>query len=699
MFHMWLFTRYGFYSICGVAGRGGGCVWNIDCTSLSSMRLLWLIFAVSAMLPAQPKLEFAGDLGIQPIRILLKGNGSVIIGSTNHAASPVAMIEAASFGGSYPSEQIALEKASDSARNGIDTPLDATFDSAGNLWIVGSTTSDDFSLVNPILPKKVPYRLSGFVAELDPSGSTVKFASYLGGQGACQGSCTSYASAVTADTSGNVYVAGTTDESDFLATPGALLTSGPNVDSFGNTYYYSFVLKISASGGLVYSTFLGTGAQKCRLSASECVTAQSTSSRVDSVVVDESGDVTAAESMSEGPGRITHLSSNGSTAVWKTDTGIVVGGIVRLLLTQDPTGAVTLFGASAPLLNPLDPRSGNGPPNLFVEKLSADGTVAGTLNLGDASSDAQPSGIALDSSGNIWLDGTDSSTAGALSGGAGAGPDFLLEVDPEAMSALNVIRFFRGVVAAGLAIDPQQEKLIPGANSALLTVPAEYEAITPMLVGFANAASFEMNVGAYPGALISLVGIGFHGAPETVMIAGVAAPVLYSGPNQINVQVPFEADSGRVDLTLPSENLTIQLPITRSLGIFTTDGIHAAALNQDGTVNSAGNPAAVGSVVTLYGTGAVWPNGLSDGGIPSAATALNQEQNGFQIVDLPAGIPQNILYAGAAPGVIDGVFQVNVTVPIGAVLTSGVSWQLKLQSVLQASVAPLSSNTIGIYVH
>jgi uncharacterized protein (TIGR03437 family) len=270
-------------------------------------------------------------------------------------------------------------------------------------------------------------------------------------------------------------------------------------------------------------------------------------------------------------------------------------------------------------------------------------------------------------------------------------------VDPAAANALGPIRFSRGVVAAGLAIDSAQDKLIPGANSALLTVPAGYAATTPMLAGFVNASSYAMNTGAYPGALISLVGVGFHGTPETVMIAGVAAPVLYAGPNQINVQVPFEADSGSVDLTLPSEDITILLPIRRSLGIFTTDGIHAAAVNQDGTVNSAANPAAMGSVVTIYGTGAVWPYGMADGGIPSAAAALNQEQNGFQVVDLPAGIPQQILYAGAAPGIINGVFQMNVAVPAGAVVTSE-GWQVRLQSVLQASVTPLSSNTVGIYV-
>jgi uncharacterized protein (TIGR03437 family) len=663
------------------------------------MRLLWLILGFSSMLAAQPGLEFPGDLGIQPFRILLKGSGSVVLGSAAAGGEAVGTIQTASFGGSYPSTQIYLEKPSDAARSGIDTPLNAAFDSAGNLWIVGSTTSDDFSLVNPIVAKKAPYRQSGFVAEVDPTGSTVKFASYLGGQSACEYSCASYASTIAADNAGNVYIAGATDESDFPSTPGALLTSGPHIDTYGNTYYYSFVLKISASGNLIYSTFLGTGDQKCQLAAPDCISGLSIASRPDSIAVDTSGQVTAAESMSEGPGRITRLSADGSTAIWKTDTGITVGGILRLLLAQDSTGAVTLFGASAPLANSLDARSGNGPASLFVQKVSPAGTVSGTLNLGQASADAQPSGIALDASGNIWLDGTDSSTTGVLSGGAGEGADFLLGVNAAAMNPFGLTRFFRGVVAAGLAIDSQQEKLIPGANSALLTVPAGYSAGTPMLTGFANAASFAMNTGAYPGALVSLVGVGFHGPPETVMIAGVAAPVLYAGLNQINVQIPFEAIAGRVDLSLPSEDITIQLPITRSLGIFTTDGTHAAAVNQDGTVNSAANPAAMGSVVTLYGTGAVWPFGMADGGIPTAAAWLDQELNGFQVLDLPAGIPQDILYAGAAPEIIDGVFQMNVTVPAGVVVTPGVGWQLRLQSVLQSSVAPLSSNTVGIYVH
>lgn len=672
-------------------------IWKVDCCLIAlAMRSLLLVLTFSLMLPAQPTLQFAGDVGIQPVRILLKGSGSVVVGTAATAGNSAGSIQTTSFGGGYASTQISLEKPTDVARNGIDTLRDAAFDSAGNLWIVGSTTSDDFTLVNPIVATKVPYRQSGFVVEVDPTGA-VRFASYLGGQAACEYLCSSYASTITADSAGNVYIAGATDEPDFPTTQGAFLTSGPHIDTFGNTYYYSFVAKISASGKLVYSTYLGTGDQQCRLPAPDCESGLSIASRPDSIAVDSSGRVTAAESMSEGPGRITRLSADGSSAIWKTDTGITAGGIIRLLLAQDSTGAVTLFGASAPLADPLDARGGNGPATLFLEKLTSGGTVAATFQMGGASSDAQPSGIALDAAGYIWVDGTDSSTAGALSGGSGTGSDFLLETDAGA-NPLSLIRFFRGIVAAGLAIDSQQDKLIPGANSALLTIPPQYTAATPMLTGFANAASFAMNTGAYPGALVSLTGVGFHGAPETVTIAGVAAPVLYAGQTQINVQIPYEAIAGRVDLTLPSEDITIQLPITRSLGIFSADGVHAAAVNSDGTVNSAANPAAIGSFVTLYATGAVWPFGMADGAIPTTAAALNQEQNGFQVVDLPTGIPQDILYTGAAPEIIDGVFQINLAVPRGVVISPSLGWQVLLQSVLQSSAAALSSNTVGIYV-
>jgi hypothetical protein len=109
------------------------------------------------MLFAQPSLQFADNLGIPPVRILLKGSGSVVVGSTVTGGMPLVQFRQLRW------RQLSIdtdnpEKPSDVARNGIDTPLDDAFDSGGNLWIVGSTRSDDFTLVNLIVTTKVPYR-------------------------------------------------------------------------------------------------------------------------------------------------------------------------------------------------------------------------------------------------------------------------------------------------------------------------------------------------------------------------------------------------------------------------------------------------------------------------------------------------------------------------------------------------------------
>ena len=235
------------------------------------------------------------------------------------------------------------------------------------------------------------------------------------------------------------------------------------------------------------------------------------------------------------------------------------------------------------------------------------------------------------------------------------------KLDPAAMNSLGLIRFFRGTVAAGLAIDSQQDKLIPGPDSALLTVPAGYSPATPMLTGFTNAASFAMDTGAYPGALVTLVGVGFHGAPETVMIAGVAAPVLYAGPNQINVQIPFEAIAGhRESVISVGRHNHSTAHHGDHWGFLRRDGTHAAAVNQDGTVNSAANPAAMGSVVTLYGTGAVWPYGMADGGVPPPPLPGSiRSRTDFRCsISLP-GYRRKSCMPEPRREIIDGVFQMN----------------------------------------
>jgi len=88
-----------------------------------------------------------------------------------------------------------------------------------------------------------------------------------------------------------------------------------------------------------------------------------------------------------------------------------------------------------------------------------------------------------------------------------------------------------------------------------------------------------------------------------------------------------------------------------------------AIVNQEGSVNGQDTPAEKGSVVILYLTG----EGQTDpGGVDGllALSALPKPQMPVRVqID---GQNAEILYAGAAPGMVSGVMQVNVKVPGGA---------------------------------
>jgi uncharacterized protein (TIGR03437 family) len=85
----------------------------------------------------------------------------------------------------------------------------------------------------------------------------------------------------------------------------------------------------------------------------------------------------------------------------------------------------------------------------------------------------------------------------------------------------------------------------------------------------------------------------------------------------------------------------------------------AAAVNQDGSINSASHPAAPGSVVAIWATGigAIPFGGWQDGVVATGAVDFGCCQVSVQ------GRPANVLYGGAAPGIVAGVAQVNFQVP------------------------------------
>jgi hypothetical protein len=126
-----------------------------------------------------------------------------------------------------------------------DTGGAVAVDPAGNVLIAGQTASLDFPVTGGAAQPASGGGTDAFVARIDSSGTSLVFATYLGGSSRDVGS------AVVLDAGGNAYVAGETASADFPTTSGAFQAAMP-----GQTA--GFVTKLDPSGAvLLYSTYLG----------------------------------------------------------------------------------------------------------------------------------------------------------------------------------------------------------------------------------------------------------------------------------------------------------------------------------------------------------------------------------------------------------------------------------------------------------
>ena len=155
-----------------------------------------------------------------------------------------------------------------------------------------------------------------------------------------------------------------------------------------------------------------------------------------------------------------------------------------------------------------------------------------------------------------------------------------------------------------------------------------------------------------------------------VSFDSVQAPLLYAGLNQINAVVPFEVSGQANSLLTITHNGQITSSISMMIAptapaIFTQNATgtgQAAALNQDGSLNTPLNPATQGSIVTVYVTGAgqTNPPGLT-GGISLAPGSM-----ALSTTATIGGVPADVLYSGPSPDLIAGVSQFNLQIPAGA---------------------------------
>lgn len=200
--------------------------------------------------------------------------------------------------------------------------------------------------------------------------------------------------------------------------------------------------------------------------------------------------------------------------------------------------------------------------------------------------------------------------------------------------------------------------------------PGEIVTLLGQKLGPAQSAGFELNQqGQVPTTLDGV----------QVLIGGIPAPVIYASANQVSAIVPFNFAGGSVSLSVndvPSCFSIAANVLTAAPSIFTANSQgfgQAVAANADATLNGGSNPAAPGSFITFYITGA----GQTDP--PSVAGAVAP---GVANIVLPfsvsiGGQPAPVLYAGMAPGIVEGISQINAIVPSS--LPYGGDWPLAIQ--------------------
>lgn len=340
-------------------------------------------------------------------------------------------------------------------------------DAAGFVYVAGTTTSPSFPSTVGAFDTSHNGLSDVFVAKLTPTGSAIVWSTFLGGSGDDD------VWGLEVDTSGNVYVAGHTDSTNFPVTAGAF-------DTTANGGQDCFVVKLNPAGsGLAWSSYIGG----------------SMDDRVWAMTVDPSGKVyftgdTFSSNYPTTPGaydqthnslsnnhdiNVTCLNADGSSLAWSTFLGGGMGPPVTpgsdpdtgYAIAVDPSGNVYVGGTSSSVDFPVTPGAYQTTLNgelqdVTVTKISAGGaTLAWSTYLGGTGGDLA-FGIAVDASGNVTITGSSSSsdyptTAGAYDQTLNGSYDIIVTQLNPTGTALNWSTFVGGSgndVRGYLAIDP-----------------------------------------------------------------------------------------------------------------------------------------------------------------------------------------------------------------------------------------------------
>jgi uncharacterized protein (TIGR03437 family) len=626
--------------------------------------------------------------------------------------------------------------------DGNDSVNGIAVDAAGSAYLAGTTWSPNFPTVNAYQSRPGQGMPDAFVCHLDPFGGLV-YSTYLGGK------LWEFGMAIAVDTKGSAYITGQTASPDFPLTSGAFQTKPLQGDMFRGPYS-AFVTKLSPDGKtLVYSTLLGGSRVSCA-GGSRCVFV-GPQDIGNAIAVDAAGNAYLAGSTNSSdfpttPGAfqttcacnyfssdafVTKLNPSGSALVFST----YLGGPVPLdnlpgdratTLAIDAAGNIFVAGYTGSPQFPTtegafrrtpDPAStSEGLVVGFVTKLNSAGSGLVYSTLLSEWGMEVANGLRIDERGNAYVTGSSEAPTLPLSAGAfPRGGDFFLKLNAGGSNLLYATLLPDQFARQDVALDPAGGIYLLGSTGYLSRIDGTSFALPPIL-GVTNAAGGQVTGKIAGGELISLFGTNIGPASPAglklnpdgkvsatlagtqVMIGGLPAPLTYAQKDQINAVVPYLMGSypslqilrdgalvGAIQLSaIAADPGVFYLPDpSQPLGTMSL----AAALNQDGTINSAEKPSKFGSIVAIYATGfGPMDPTPEDGSVP--LQILPQPR---MPVRVPAGAPQQeleVLYAGQAPALVAGVMQINFRLPAG---------QYPTRLLLSLKVGDFESSGFAIY--
>jgi uncharacterized protein (TIGR03437 family) len=487
-------------------------------------------------------------------------------------------------------------------------------EASGTIWIAGSTASSDFPVAGSLLQSTLNGSRDGFVARLTPASGLI-MSTYLGGSGI------DYVDKLALDSSGNAYVAGETNSTDFP------VAGSPFQSAYGGGTDIFLAKFLGSDSSISYATYYGgpNGELVGDLKSDSAGNAY-----ISLLVLAQPLDLTSGVVIVDNPQNVLlKIDPFGSSLLYDNPTNFIFGANIAVDTEERVTEAGFLY--FGPLsANAISTCNGSG----GIVQLEADGV---TVRYASDILGVGGSLVALDSSGSVYIAG----------GNAVEKQDF--SQDP-GMAATCTVDAFNADFSPSL-LAPGELVVIYGRNLGPST---------------GVAASFDSS-GELPTQL-SGVQVTFDGRP---------APLLYVNANQINTIVPFET-SGQTTTALQvsydgSSAPSVMTPMGPASNIAFQESNQVIALNQDGTYNSASNPATAGSVMTIFSSGGGQTNPpLIDGQIATVAAPLVLPTQVLLISTAPSPessppqpVPAQVLYAGSAPGEVAGVIQVNFVIPAG----------------------------------